>query len=185
MDVSFASLWLPIVVSAAAVFVTSFIMWMVLPHHKSDWSGVPDEDGLMSNLRDQGIQPGQYLFPHCREKAEWSSPEFQKKYADGPTGLLIIRPKGGMNMGKSMATSTCYNLAISVLAAYIASFTLTAETAGIQVFRLTSIVAFLGYAGALAWGPIWWSRSWSSTIKEMLDGLVYGLVTGLVFMLFW
>ena len=185
MDVSFASLWLPIVVSAVAVFILSFVMWMVLPHHNSDYKGLPDEDAVMGALRDQGVQPGQYLFPHCADKSEWSNPEFKKKYMEGPTGQLVLRGKGSMNMGKNMLVSTGYNLAISVLTAYVASFALNAETAAVQVFRLTSIVAFLGYAGALGWGVIWWGRSWSSTIKEMLDGLIYGIATGLVFMLFW
>ena len=122
MDVSFASLWLPIVVSAAAVFILSFVMWMVLPHHKSDWKGLPDEDAVMGALRDQGVRVGQFMFPHCANKADWNDPEYKKKYEEGPTGQLVLRGKSSMNMGKNMLVSTCYNLAISALTAYIASF---------------------------------------------------------------
>ena len=43
MDVSLASLWLPILVSAVAVFFVSFLAWMVLPHHKKDINAIADE----------------------------------------------------------------------------------------------------------------------------------------------
>ena len=53
------------------------------------------------------------------------------------------------------------------------------------VFRVVWTVSFMAYAVGLTWGPIWFGRSWSSTLKEMFDGLVYGAGTGLVFMFFW
>lgn len=36
------SLWLTIVLSAVAVFYASFVAWMILPHHKADWNGLPE-----------------------------------------------------------------------------------------------------------------------------------------------
>ena len=36
-DVGFWSLWLPIVLSAVAVFIVAFIAHMVVGHHKGDW----------------------------------------------------------------------------------------------------------------------------------------------------
>ena len=32
-----AELWLPILLTAVVVFFISFVMWMVSPHHNSDW----------------------------------------------------------------------------------------------------------------------------------------------------
>jgi hypothetical protein len=40
------SLWLPILLSAVAVFVASSIVHMVMPWHKGDYQKVPDEDAL-------------------------------------------------------------------------------------------------------------------------------------------
>ncbi len=38
-----APLWLPILVSAAVVFVAAGLAWMALPHHKKDIKTLPDE----------------------------------------------------------------------------------------------------------------------------------------------
>jgi hypothetical protein len=51
MDTSVWSLWLPIVVSGVALFFASWAAWMLLPHHKPEWKGLPDENALMSTLR--------------------------------------------------------------------------------------------------------------------------------------
>ena len=183
--VTIVSLWLPIIVATVGVFFTSFLMWMVLPHHKKDWRQVPDENGLMDALRSQDAGPGQYVFPCAETKEQMKDADFQKRYAEGPSGMLIIRPTGGFSMGKSMLQSTTFNLAISISVAYVATFTLESGSSGMEILRLTGTVAFLAYAVALGWGAIWWSRGWSSTFKEMADGLVYGMVTGVVFMVLW
>ena len=47
--------WLPIVVSGAAVFFLSFMMWMVLPHHRSDWAPMPDEDAPRTMISHDGV----------------------------------------------------------------------------------------------------------------------------------
>ena len=41
--VTIGALWLPILLSAIAVWVASAIIWMAMPHHKSDWRKLPDE----------------------------------------------------------------------------------------------------------------------------------------------
>jgi len=40
-------LWLPIVVSGFAVFFLSALVWTVMPHHKKDWQGLPNEDAVL------------------------------------------------------------------------------------------------------------------------------------------
>ena len=62
-------LWLPIVVSGVALFFASWAAWMVLPHHKGDWKGLPNEQAVMDTLKNSGVQPGQYNFPHCASSA--------------------------------------------------------------------------------------------------------------------
>ena len=183
--VTIVSLWLPIIVATVGVFFTSFLMWMVLPHHKKDWRKVPDEGGLRDALRSQGAEPGQYVFPCAESNEQMKDPEFRKRYAAGPSGVLIIRPTGGFDIGKNMAKSATFNLAVSVCVAYVATFALESASTGMEIFRLTGTVAFLSYAAGLGWGAIWWGRLWSSTFKEMADGLAYGVVTGLAFMVLW
>ena len=52
-----ASLVVPILLSAVAVFVLSALLHMALPWHKSDFSPVPNEDGVMDALRPFDIPP--------------------------------------------------------------------------------------------------------------------------------
>ena len=40
--VTISTLWLPILVSTVLVFVASSLIWMVLPHHRSDTRKLPD-----------------------------------------------------------------------------------------------------------------------------------------------
>ena len=46
----FGSVWWIVVVATVAVWLVSAIVWMVLPHHRSDFKKLPDEDGVMDAL---------------------------------------------------------------------------------------------------------------------------------------
>ena len=103
--VELSQLWLPIALSAVAVFFISFVMWMVSPHHKSDWEKLPDEDKLMDVMREMGVKGGtQYALPHCADAAQMKDPEWVARYNKGPKGMLIMRKDGPESMGKSMAS---------------------------------------------------------------------------------
>ena len=82
------SLWLPILLSTIAVFFGSFVMWMVMPHHKKDWKQLPDEDALMATLRSQDMGAGQFGFPFCGDKSQMKDPDWIKKFEDGPSRPL-------------------------------------------------------------------------------------------------
>ena len=112
-------------------------------------------------------------------------PAWMARYNKGPKGFLILKPDGAENMGKTLGISFVYNLVISFMVAYVCSMVLMPGADGMLVLRLVSTVAFLACAAGLGWGPIWFGRTWTSTLKEMFDGLVYGLATGLVFMWMW
>jgi hypothetical protein len=59
----------------------------------------------------------------------------------------------------------------------VAGRALPAGTEYIHVFRFAGVTAFLAYSGALWQASIWYSRSWTTTIKSTIDGLLYGLLT--------
>ena len=103
-DVSLVSLWLPILLSSVAVFVASFLAWVVSPHHKPDWKGIPNEDGFLEALRANNTPPGQYMFPYCADYSELKDPEKKKRYAAGPHGTLTVWP-GMPNQTPKMVAS--------------------------------------------------------------------------------
>ena len=182
--VELSQLWLPILLSAVVVFFVSFLMWMVFPHHRSDWKPAPDENKLMDALRELGVS-GQVAFPHCSDPKQMKDPAWMEKYNKGPKGFLILKPEGPESMGKMMLVSGVFNLIATLLVAYVATLAVPAGAEKMFVFRVVWTVSFMAYAVGLTWGPIWFGRSWSRTLKEMFDGLVYGAGTGLVFMFFW
>ena len=49
--VTLASLWLPILLSAVAVFIASSLVHMVLKYHDSDYPGLPSEAQFRAGLR--------------------------------------------------------------------------------------------------------------------------------------
>lgn len=65
------SLWLPIVLSAVAVWVVSTLFGLPFLHHRDDWVGLPGdrEEAFMEAVRRIGIGPGNSLFPDFRTRA--------------------------------------------------------------------------------------------------------------------
>src|SRR5262245_11535050 len=88
MATALSSLWLPIIVSGVALFFASWAAWMLLPHHKGEWKGLPDEEGVMTALRKFNIPPGQYNFPHACNPNEMNTEDFKRRKEAGPGGYL-------------------------------------------------------------------------------------------------
>ena len=183
--ISLFALWLPILLSAVAVFIVSSIIHMALQYHKNDFKGLPDEKGVMDALRAFNIPPGNYHYPRARDMKEYGTPEFASKCEAGPLGFLTVLPNGVPGMSQQLVQWFLYSIVVGIFAAYIGRLTLAAGTDYLIVSRVTGTVAFCGYALALMQNSIWYKRSWSSTLKSMFDGLVYGLVTGGFFGWLW
>jgi len=182
--ISIASLWLPILLSAVFVFIASALAWTVLPHHKSDYKPMRDEDRVQAALQDQHLTPGQYMFPWAMG-SDLKQPEVIAKFQNGPVGMLTVWPNGIPNMGKAMGLSFVYYLVVSVLVAYVASRTIDGGADYLSVFRIVGVVAGLTYAGAYVPDAIWFGRPWPGTLKNILDALVYGLLTAGTFGWLW
>jgi hypothetical protein len=181
-----SELLLPIVLSAVAVFLASFVFHMALPWHRDDYRHVPREPEAMDALRAFDIPPGDYMMPKPSSIKEMGTPEFKAKMERGPRVIMTVLPAGVTAMGKLLALWFAYVLIISLFAGYVASRAITGPTndSG-EVMRFASTAAFLGYAGALWQFWIWYSRSLGATIRSTIDGLVYALITGVIFAWLW
>jgi len=183
--VTLDALWLPILVSTALVFVASSLVWMVLPHHRSDVKGLDDEASVMDAIGKQAPAPGLYNFPHPATHKAMAEPAFQEKLKKGPVGLVSVWPSGPINMGKSMGQWIAYVLVVSILVAYVTGRTLGPGVHYLAVFRVAGMAAILAYASAIVPGSIWWGKPWSVTWKEVIDGVAYGLLTAGSFGWLW
>ncbi|MFQ6022809.1 MAG: hypothetical protein ACE5NW_08815 [Acidiferrobacterales bacterium] len=183
--VTLGSLWLAILLAAVVVWIASALIWMVLPHHKSDYKGLPDEEAARKALTPQDLAPGQYNIPHCASMEEMKKPEVQKKFEEGPAGFITILPRGVPAMGKPMVLTFVYYLIVGVIIAYVASRTLAPGADYLAVFRVTSTIAWLAYGAAIIPDAVWFGRPWSAVGKHLIDALVYALLTAGVFGWLW
>ena len=173
-------LWLPILLSAVAVFILSSVIHMVLGYHKNDFLALPNEKQVMDDLPE-----GNYSFPRAKNMKDMSSPEFIEKMKQGPVGMMTITKSGSPNMGKELTLWFIYSIIVGIFAAYIAGNALAPGAHYLAVFRFAGATAFVGYSLALLQNSIWYKRGWAATFKSMFDGLIYALFTGGIFGWLW
>lgn len=179
------SLWLPILLSGLAIFLLSFVCWMLMRHHYGDFGAIPGEDGVIESLRASGAPAGQYRFPYCGTPEEMQDPDFQARYDAGPKGYLVLMPEGPFAMGAGMARTALFCLGIAFAVGYVATIALGAGAPRLDVFRLTATVTWLTCCGAHGWGTIWMGRDPGQTLKDVADSLAYGLAVGGIFAWQW
>jgi hypothetical protein len=183
--VPLASLWLPIVLSAVAVFVLSSLIHMLLGYHANDYRAVPNEKGVMDALRPFNIPPGDYCMPRPNDMADMRSEEFKAKWKAGPVIFFTALPHENMGMGAQMLYWFIYCLVMSLFAGYITSRALPSGTEYLQVFRFAGATAFLGYGAALWQHTIWYKRQLSTTLRSTFDALLFALFTAGFFGWLW
>ena len=181
------SLIVPILVASVIVFVASSIIHMFTPFHKGDLKRVPNEDGVMSALRNFNLAPGDYAMPLPSSMAAMNSPEFKAKMDAGPVVLMTVRPHGmhKHNMTTNLAQWFVYSLLVSLFAGYVAGVALPQDADYLKVFQIAGCVAFIGYGMALFQASIWGGKNWGTTLRGVADGLLYGLLTGGTFGWLW
>ena len=182
---SFGSLWIPVVVSAVAVWLVSAVLHMALKYHTADYKGLANEDAVGEVLRKGSISPGVYMIPHCADHAKLKEPAMIEKFTKGPIALITVMPSGPPAMGKNLVQWIALCLLISFTAAYIARHTLSAASDGMLVMRITGTVAFVGYAYGHLQDAIWKAIPTGNTLRAVADSVVYAVITGLAFRLLW
>ena len=182
--VPLTALWLPILLSAVVVFIASSIMHMVLPYHRRDYKGLPDEDQLLAALRTAGVSRGVYMFPFCSHK-DMKSPATVEKQKLGPVGTLTVFPTGPINMPKYLAMWLVYCVLIGIFVAYLTGRTVSPGAPYLAVLRVAGTAAFLAYGVGQLSNGIWTGQPWSLTVKHVIDGLVYSVLVGAVFGWLW
>jgi len=178
------ALWLPILVSAAIVFVASSIVHMVFTYHDKDFKGVPEEDKLLNALRAFNLPPGEYVLPHAGSSKERNTPEFQEKMKKGAF-IMSVWESGPPSMAKNLIQWFVYSVIVGIFAAYVVGRALGPGAPYLAVFRFAGVTAFACYTIAQWQDFIWFKRSWGRTFRGTIDGLVYGLLTAGTFGWLW
>ena len=179
------SLWLPVVVSAAAVFFVSSFLHMVLKYHNADYRKLANEDDVAAAVRKGSPAPGVYFIPHTADHRQMKDPAVQKRFADGPVALVTVLQNGPPAIAMHLAQWLGFSLLVGFVTAYVARHTLTLGADGMLVMRMTGAVAFAGYGLGYVQDSIWKGIPWANSFRGLLDAAIYAVVTGIVFRLLW
>lgn len=183
--VSLQQLIIPIVLSAVLVFIASSLIHMVLKWHNKDYGKLSNEDEVRAAINRGNPAPGQYVTPWAMDPGSFKDPEFQKKFTEGPIGVLWLKRPGPMKMGPQLGQWFIFNLVVSLFVAYLTSRTLQPGTEYLQVFRVAGTAGFLAYSLGEIPMAIWMGKPWSVAIKEVVDGLIYAFMIGGAFGWLW
>ncbi len=183
--VTLPALWMPILLSAVAVFIVSSIIHMAFTYHNTDFRALPDEEAARRALGPLKLAPGAYAIPHCNTMKEAATPEFAAKRQDGPVVLMTVLKPGPLVMTGPLVKWFGFVIVVSVFVAYVARLGLPSGAEYLQVHRVAGTAAFMAYGLGDVTQSVWHGRSWKVTGKNVADGLVYGLVTGGVFGWLW
>ncbi len=184
-QVPLTQLWLPILLSAACVFVASSLIHMVLKWHASDYNALANEDEVRAAIRKANPAPGQYVLPHCADMKDMAKPDMLAKYTEGPVAMLMVNPNGPPAMGVALGKWFAYTVLVAFMAAYLAGRTLGPGTHYLQVFRVVGAVSFLAYGFGSIQMAIWMGKPWRSAAKDLADALIYGLLSAGIFGALW
>jgi len=185
MSVSLLQLWMPILLGTFLAWVASALIHMLVKYHNADYQPVPNEDEVMTAIRNGLPKPGIHTMPYCAEMSDMGKPEVQEKFKRGPVAILTVMPSGLPKMGPLMSQQIVYTLVSCVLIAYCAAQVLSAGAGFMTVFRLTSSVGFLAFGWAMIPMSIWYGHPWPNTLRYLVDALIYGLVVGATFGWLW
>ena len=181
----FPQLWLPILVTAVLVFIASSLIHMVFKWHNADFKKLSNEDAVSAAIRAGSPAPGQYVLPHCADMKAMQAEEMQKKYIDGPIGLLTLRKNGPPSIGGSLIQWFVYTLVVAAIAGAIALRIFGVPGNAHGAGHLVGLISFLTYAGGSVQASIWMGKPWISVVKDLFDGLIYATISGLIFMWLW
>lgn len=184
-----AQLWLPIVLSAAIVFIASSILWMATPLHKKDYLPPPDEEAITRALREHRFAPGKYFIPWCGGEGgkDMKSPEYQAKLKSGPWAQFTVM-SAPPSFGRCLGQWFALQVALAFFIAYAAAAALptgAGAPAYLKVFQVVGAIALLAHAGGAAIESIWHGAAWRRTAVCIFDGVVYALLTAGTFAWLW
>lgn len=181
--VGLSELWMPILLSAVAVFFVSAFIWMALPIHTPDMKVLDNEEDFDTAIRPLNIKPGLYMFPGCHGK-DIKSDEFKARWKAGPWGIITIQ-SGPPNFGMNLLKCFVSYVVISAICGYLAGIGLAPGAEYMDVFRVVGTAAILGYCmGGLA-NDFFLGKPTRFIVTSLFDGVVFALVTAGVFAWLW
>lgn len=179
------ALWLPILVSAIAVFIISSVIHMVLKWHMPEYRQLGNEDAVRAAIRAGNPAPGQYVFPHCADMKDMANEAMLKKYHDGPVGYLILGANSAPGIGRSLSQWFVMGLVIAAIAGVATAQVIGLDGHSHAAAHNVGIITLLAYAMGSVQDAIWKCQPWRSVAFYLLDAMLYAIASALVFWWLW
>ena len=180
-----AQLWLPILSTAALIFIASSLIYMVFKWHNTDYKKLVNEDDIRAVIRAGSPSPGQYVLPHCADMKDMQGDAMQKKFVEGPVAFMTVRESGPPTMGTALSLWFVYCVVIATVAGALAVHVYGLNANPHRAGHLVGIVSFLAFVGGSVQMGIWMGKPWGSVAKDALDGFIYAFISALTFMWLW
>lgn len=175
------SLWLPILLAGGLTFFASFLSWMILQLHRQDWIKIDGEEELLAVLRKIKPSPGNYMIPGTTDPKEMQSEEFQKKWAEGPRGVLTIFAENG-GMGRNLLLTFLMFLVVNFTLAYLGAIAFRPGAEFMTIFRFFATAGLLAYLPGIVLHSVWFQ---CRIVGHLLESLAFALISATLFAFFW
>lgn len=173
------------VLGGAIIFVCGAVEHMVFQLTDRQFKRPPSEAALVEFVKSQKFEPGMYGFPDLphdtpKEQRDKLYEEVNKRYKEGPNGILLVGPTGEDMMGpRQLGFEAAANVAMALIAAWILSLL----APGANYYTRWLIVLLMGVAAWLSMDAsyaIWYRFPWPFIRDQLLCALFEWGVAGLV-----
>ena len=182
---SISQLWMPVLATAVFIFIASSLIHMVFKWHNADYKKLANEDDVRAAIRVGSPAPGQYILPYCADMKDMQAEAMQKKYVEGPIGIITLRKACPPSMAMPLSLWFLYTIAIAAFAGCLAMQAFAGKANSPAAGHLVGVVSFLAFTGGSVQMGIWMGKPWGSVAKDVLDGLIYATIAALTFMWLW
>ena len=171
-------------VGGLVMFIWGAFIHMAPPFAQMGLSTIPNEEGLLSQMKQTVPANGLYFFPgrDLKNDSEAARKDWMDRMKRGPSGLLLIKPKGAEAMEPKQ-------LVIEFVSNVICAFVLALILARWPVSKGTAAILGLG-VGLYGWMSIevsYWNWfgyppefTFASAVEQIVGGLLTGLIVALV-----
>ncbi len=149
-----------LLLAVAAGTLTLFV-WGAFSHlvliRGVGFSALSDEPAVVHQLASAGVEPGLYAFPappdwRGEAMTDASTAAFEARFREGPSGLLVVRPRGE---GPVSPRKILVQLGASLVAVLVAVF--VASSLRGSFLRRAACIAAVGSVGLASVGVILWN----------------------------
>lgn len=157
------------IVGGILVFFMGYFEHEVLKWGSRSISSIPQDEAFREHVKGQNLPPAIYMFPHMST--------FQEQWKEGPSGLLIVAPKGAPVMAKYLGLELLTNVIAALIAAWIVSL-ISADKPFLWRWKVVVLMAIFGWVTLTASYGIWYHFPWPFIRDDLLCTILEWCVGG-------